>query len=235
MPEQPAIFRDLEPILIDYFATEGPHLDELYNWNIPEIVPFGLFKRQTDSCARANMRLRRFLAEAWRNKAAQRIEIAQWYVSVWGGIRANKNGTIAKYVSLPETELAASGPQGVATWSKILAVRNPDTYPIYDARVCASLSAVQFINRIESPILFPQVPSRNSKIIGFQEWINRKPSGSVTKVRRHRAYGDYVSLLSTVAKKSGLTSPEEVEMVLFANAETLVDQILNSSVRNGPP
>ena len=36
------------------------------------------------------------------------------------------------------------------------------------------------------------------------------------------SYGNYVSLLSAVAKKALLNSREEVEMVLFANAESLV-------------
>ena len=63
------------------------------------------------------------------------MDIATWYVSVWGGIRANKIGTIERYVRLSEEQLAASDLQGVATWSKILTVRNPNYYPIYDARV----------------------------------------------------------------------------------------------------
>jgi hypothetical protein len=51
------------------------------------------------------------------------------------------------------------------------------------------------------------------------------------KLPRSRAYGEYVSLLGTVVKKLGLASPEEVEMVLFANAKILVDQILDAYYR----
>jgi len=38
-------------------------------------------------------------------------------------------------------------------------------------------------------------------------------------------------LLCAVAKNSGLTSPEEVEMLLFANAEALAGQVLNLNMR----
>jgi len=155
--------RDLEAILSDYLATARPTLDEVYRWNIPEEVPFG-FRRGVDSCARANMRLRRFLSEIWTNEPKSRLNIAKWYVSVWGGIKANKPETIERFVSRSEATLATSPWLGVATWSKILALRNPDTYPIYDARVSAALSAIQFANDINSPILFPQVPSRNTVI-----------------------------------------------------------------------
>ncbi len=212
---------DLEAILTNYLATERPTLDEVYKWNIPEEVPFG-FKRGVDSCARANMRLRRFLRDVWTNEPILKLDIAKWYVSVWGGIKANKPETIERYVCLSETTLAKSGWQGVATWSKILAVRNPDTYPIFDARVSAALSAIQFANDVKNPILFPQVPSKNTMINRFQRWLKLQSTN-----RQGHTYGDYVSLLNAVAKNSSLTSPEELEMILFANAEALVGHILH--------
>jgi hypothetical protein len=38
-------------------------------------------------------------------------------------------------------------------------------------------------------------------------------------------YNDYVALLTAVAKRSGLTSPEEIEMVLFACSLRLLIKI----------
>jgi hypothetical protein len=224
---------DLETVLADYFAGARSTLDEVYTWKIPQFIPkdFGLFERGGDSNARANMRLRVFLSDAWRNEPSKRVDIAKWYVGVWGGINANKYETIERYVHLSEPQLASLGIYGVATWSKILAVRNPGTYPIFDARVSASLSAIQLANGVKSPILFPQVPSRNSRIATFQQWLNHRPSDTIMKLPRSRAYGEYVSLLGTVVKKLGLASPEEVEMVLFANAKILVDQILDAYYR----
>jgi len=214
---------DLEAAVSGYVAEALPTLDEVYKWNIPDEVPFG-FKRGVDSCARANMRLRRFLRELWINEPTLQLEIANWYVNVWGGIKANKPETIKRYVGLSETTLATSGWRGVATWSKILAVRNPDAYPIYDARVSAALSAIQFMNDIKTPIIFRQVSSRNTVISKFQQWLSLQSAN-----RQSRTYGDYVLLLNAVAKKFELASPEEVEMLLFANAEALAGQVLKLS------
>jgi hypothetical protein len=218
---------ELVDILANYFARERLCLDERYSWEIPQNIPndFGLFDRGIDSPARANIRLRRFLRKAWMDKPSQQLNIAKWYVRTWGGIRANKEETIMRYVRLSESDLAALAIEGVATWSKILCVRNPETYPIYDARVCASLSAIQLAKGVKVPIVFPQVPSRNGKIAEFQRLLERRSSDAVIKIKRSVAYGEYVTLLSTVSRKTGLDSPEEVEMVLFANAVNLVDSI----------
>jgi hypothetical protein len=224
---------NLETVLANYFVANRPTLDDVYRWNIPDDVPFGSFNRGTDSSAQANARLKRFLAEVWKKEPAQRMDIATWYVSVWGGIRANKIGTIERYVCLSEEQLAASDLQGVATWSKILTVRNPNYYPIYDARVAASLNALQLVSAIKEPILFPQVPSRNSKIAHFHKLISRRFPEAI-RVPRSRAYEDYVSLVGAVARKSGLASPDEVEMILFANAEKLVIKFLNLETNDEP-
>jgi hypothetical protein len=217
-----ATMTDLEAILSDYFVTARPALDEVYGWEIPKHCPFD-FQRGSGSCAKANMRLRRVLSEIWKNEPTRRPEIAAWYVRDWGGIKSNRKETIDKYVCLSEADLTALNMQGVATWSKILVVQNPDTYAIFDARVSAALNALQLAKGVQKPILFPQLPSRNTKIKKFQEWLGRQ---SFDKQRP--TYRDYVSLLSAVARKSGLNAPEEVEMVLFANAEVLAGQFVTA-------
>ena len=207
----------LETILFDYFAKTRFTLDSVYDWKIPEAAQFN-FERGEDSCARANIRLRRTLNKIWDIETERRLDIANWYVRVWGGIRTNKSGTIDRYVQLSEDALASSGWHGIATWSKILALRNPNKFPIYDARVSAALLALQLANGATNLVIFPQVPSRNSVIITFQRGLKHRTS----KGKKPR-YQDYVSLLTAVAVRSGLTSPEEVEMCLFANAEMLTE------------
>src|SRR5208282_183161 len=112
--------------------------------------------------------------------------------------------------------------QGVATWSKILAVQNPDTYAIFDARVSAALNAIQLAKGVETLILFPQLPSQNKEITKFQKWLAPQSIG-----KQRPTYREYVSLLRAVAGKSGLNAPDEVEMVLFANAAVLAGQFGN--------
>lgn len=210
---------NLEAIISDYFTSERPALDVAYVWDIPKNCPFD-FQRGSDSRAQANKRLRRVLSKIWKDEAVHRLEIATWYVRDWGGIKSNRKATIEKYISLTEADLAALPMQGVATWSKILAVRNPNAYAIFDARVSAALNALQLAKGVAAPILFPRLPSRNTKIAKFQKWLQiRSFSG-------HRpTYRDYVSLLTAVSQKSG-AALEEVEMVLFANAENLVGDLM---------
>jgi len=209
----------LEAILSDYFITARRALDDVYDWEVPKNCPFD-FQRGSDSCAQANMRLRRVLSKIWKNEPTRRPEIATWYVRDWGGIISNRKETIDKYVCLSEADLTALNMQGVATWSKILAVQNPDTYAIFDARVSAALNAIQLAKGVETPILFPRLSSRNTKITKFQKWL---PIRSFSK--RRPTYRDYILLLTAVSQKSG-AALEEVEMVLFANAEALVAQFI---------
>jgi hypothetical protein len=205
----------LQSILEEYVVSARSTLDVDYDWDIPENVPIP-FAKGNNSRARANMRLRRELRNAWINEPARRYELANWYVRVWGGIRRNKSETIQAYCDSSEEQLVSSKWKGVATWSKILAIRNPDKYAIYDARVGAALLALQLLKRTTAPILFSPVPSRNKTIKGFQYRV-KQISGS-----KGHTYNDYVALLTVVAKKSKLTSPEEIEMVLFANSLSLV-------------
>jgi hypothetical protein len=154
---------NLQSILTEYFVSVRSNLDIDYDWDIPKTIPIP-FVRGTVSCAQANMRLRRGLRNSWINEPARRYELANWYVGVWGGIRRNKIETIQAYCDSSEEQLASSTWKGVATWSKILAIRNPDKYAIYDARVGAALLALQLLQRTTIPILFSHVPSRNKAI-----------------------------------------------------------------------
>jgi len=95
-------------------------------------------------------------------------------------------------------------------------MRNPDKYPIYDARVGAALVALQFVKGTTNLILFSQVPSRNNAVRDFQYRIKQSPG------IKGQTYKEYVALLTAVAEKSKLSSPEEIEMVLFANSLSLV-------------
>jgi hypothetical protein len=75
---------NLETVLANYFVENRLTLHDVYRWEIPDEVPFGSFNRGTDSNAKGNAKLKRFLAEVWKKEPAQRMDIATWYVSVWG-------------------------------------------------------------------------------------------------------------------------------------------------------
>jgi hypothetical protein len=206
---------NLQSILAEYFVNARSNLDIDYDWDVPEKAPIP-FVKGTDSCAQANIRLRRELRNVWITEPARRYELANWYVRVWGGIRRNESETIRAYCDSSEEQLASSTWKGIATWSKILVIRNPDKYAIYDARVGAAILALQLLKRTTTPILFFHVPSRNKDIKEFQFRVKQIPGS------KDHTYKDYVTLLTTVAKRSGLISPEEIEMVLFAHSLRLV-------------
>ncbi|MDF2809061.1 MAG: hypothetical protein K0S56_92 [Microvirga sp.] len=179
--------------LSSYFVQFGGRLDQIYHWKIPADVPCSQFERGTDSLAQANKRLKRALSNAWAADIGSRLELATWFVATWGGVRTNHRGTLQTYVNTSQEELAVHPIDGVATWSKILAMRNPTKYSIYDARVGAAVNALQTVMKADRPIIFPSVPSRTTKIVPFQRQLRNLP-GHAIKVPRHSAYRYYGEL-----------------------------------------
>lgn len=206
-----------------YFSQYRNQLDELYRWKIPADVPCTGFQRGADSLAQANMRLKRALSLDWEQNPSRRTYLATWFVSAWGGVRTNDEETLAAYARASEDELSTRAINGVATWSKILAMRNPSKFQIYDARVSASLNALQIVQKVGNPIIFPSVPSRNTKIVPFQRKL-RSLSGNFQKVSPLDAYRQYGEALRGTANRVGLETGEEIEMLLFADAERLVSE-----------
>jgi len=219
---------ELIDTLETYFSQYGSRLDDLYRWKIPADVPCTGFQRGADSLAQANKRLKRALSSDWDQNPDRRIYLATWFVSTWGGVRTNDKETLAAYVGASEDELSARPISGVATWSKILAMRNPSKFQIYDARVSASLNALQIAKNVTNPIIFPSVPSRNTKIVPFQRQL-RSLSDNFIKLSAMNAYQHYAEAMQRAANRLGLETGEEVEMLLFADAERLVSETLKMS------
>lgn len=219
-----ATLASLADLLTPYVAQEDLRLTETYKWKVPDGAPVAPFNTSGLSLADANMRLKRSLSEAWHLSGSDRAALARWYVGRWGGIYANKDATLQGYVLLPEDELERAPLAGVATWSKILAMRDPTRYAIFDARVSAALNALQIAQGAD-PILFPDLLSRNSAVRAFQGWVRAEHSG-VRRVRKERAYPDYMALLREVGGRLNHNSPDRAEMVLFANAESLIQRAM---------
>jgi hypothetical protein len=196
-------------------------LDVSYSWPIPNDLPV-TFERSHAS-RMDNILLRRAMSDAWVNEPDRRQNLAVWYVAQWGGIRGNKSETIRGYVQTPPDELAARNLNGVATWSKILAMSEPAKYAIFDARVCASMNALQVLQG-NALLLFPRLPGRNTKINAFERWLGRKYDRRIQIARPH-AYTAYLNVLRTVARQRP-SSIEDIEMTLFSNAEVLAEKAM---------
>jgi hypothetical protein len=75
----------------------------------------------------------------------------------------NRPEKLQGYIAAGDDELAGSGTAGIASWSKLLAIRAPEKFAIFDARVSVALKALQIVQDHERPIFFPTLPSKNTK------------------------------------------------------------------------
>jgi len=217
----------LKGCIAAYIAEVRPKLDDLYRWPIPPLTLDIPFEQGADSLTRANMRLKRTLHAAWQDAhEARRYDTAHWYVARWGGVKRNKRETLEGYVTASESDLLSRGIDGIATWSKVLVVRGPDRYAIFDARVATSMNALQLIQGIGNPIFFPNLLNQNRTIKQFQKWIRARVLERSRYIPKAEVYPTYLDIMTDVAKGAGLSSLDEIEMTLFANAETLAREAM---------
>jgi hypothetical protein len=228
-PTEQRLPRYLAPLcegLVGFFEEHGLHLDQLYTWKIPSVPSFIPFERESNSLAKANARLKRVLSAIWHSQPDRRYELAEWYVAKWGGVY-NREATLRTYIAQSDEEILGRGTSGVATWSKLLAIRNPDRFAIFDARVSVALNALQIVQDHKRPIFFPNLPSKNRTVREFQDWIRGRDQGECHKAFPARAYGIYLKVLSEVVRQLNLASIDEIEMLLFAQAELLARRAMS--------
>ncbi|MBD2751113.1 hypothetical protein IC232_31260 [Microvirga sp. BT688] len=229
-PPEQRLPRYLAPLcdgLAAYFQEYGPELDQLYTWAIPAVPDFVAFEQGPDSLAKANFRLKRSLSAAWHTQPDRHYDLANWYVAKWGGVPSNKEETIRAYIAQTEDDLESRGAGGVATWSKILVLRNPDRYAIFDARVAMALNALQIVQEHERPIFFPNLPSKNTTAKAFHEFMKVRDNSDAHEAYPSRVYSIYLQILREVARRLEVETLDEIEMTLFAQAETLARRAMS--------
>ena len=213
-----------------------------YSWEVTEVTwkkldagfPHDSFGTEYP---RQNIALKHHLAERWRTASYdEKVRLATWVVRDWGGIRRNAPHTIAGYVNQADAVRPSTPFYGVASYSKIFAIKDPITYAIYDARAAASLNAIQLIERLGDPdaIAFPVPPGQNSmiagtkKVAGFVDTVipvlRQRAFG---RIARDEAYEAYLALLRLTAQRLGL-SILDVEMFLFSEADKLCREAMKS-------
>lgn len=209
-----------------------------YTWPVKDRV-WGLLQTGFDHTAfgddtvAQNIALKAHLSQYWPGQPHQeKVRLASWIVRDWGGIRANRDMTIIGYVEKADAELPTTPFLGVASYSKVLAMKHPDRYAIYDARAAASILAIQLLNLDQLPddsrILFPIPSGRNTTIAGnneqegFVEIFTRNVLArrGFSPVPRSGAYSLYLELLAAVAHAANQTILK-TEMFLFSSAPAL--------------
>ena len=126
-----------------------------------------------------------------------------------------------------DDELVGRGISGIASWSKLLAIRDPERFAIFDARVAVALNALQIVQDHERPIFFPTLPSKNTQIGKFHDFMKDRDHGDAHKAFPARAYGIYLRVLAEVAQQLDLPAIDQIEMLLFAQAEDLAHRAMS--------
>lgn len=224
-------------------ATEyvAAHRDSLssFDWDVRSSAWRSLgtgfpHQKYANDLAQQNIELKWHLAKHWASAALdEKIRIATWIVSDWGGIRRNAEMTILAYVNQADAERPATPFTGISSYSKVLAIKDPDRYAIFDARVAASINAIQILGvsrKKQNPsnsLAFAIPAGRNSVVTDFRNNIGSLASlarGGFTPVEADTTFGTYLRLLSEVKRRVGSLSLLQIEMVLFARAPSLCDE-----------
>jgi hypothetical protein len=156
----------------------------------------------------------------------EKKRLLKYYISTWGGIHGNSDETLNKYTRATTDELIAMGSHGIASWSKALCVHNPGQFAIFDARVSASMNALQIIENTENIKLYPVLTSRNNTIkkgIKFFKGKAKKEGWeSAPECSFYREYLGYLKNAASSLDKNLGASVATIEMLLFSKAEELV-------------
>lgn len=177
-----------------------------------------------------NIAYRRKLNGDWKRASrskifADKFDIADTYIRKWGGLVANKDATIRNYASTPDIQLINRGAKGIASWSKLLSVRNPRRYPIYDARVAFSLNALQAMT-IGSIDHWFHVPSTRITWIDSHLAALQALCSSHAIVPDAEAYKFYLDWYDEMGVNHRI---QRVEMLLFAVAPIIAEELTKLS------
>lgn len=206
--------RNYVEMMASYFDQNPLDLVKEYQWPRGAPVPFDQTFEQ-----------RKEMSKAFNSESQKRKLLATQMVKTWGGIRRGSVASIDEMaVEMPE-QLINRGLVRVASWSKVIALHDPETFLIYDARVAFAMNLILYKSgSIET--YFPMPPSQNSHLkkiakssIGF-----RLRSGASKTIHGLNFYRAYLHLAKAVAQKIGCP-PWQIEMALFARGPELAKDI----------
>ena len=239
----------IERLLLVLSGAHLPHfgvrcMRHGYSWKIPPRPSFaGDCEWPEGSDYPANVRLKTVLHQLWGRQEVDRFELSKWVVSDWGGVRGNRPETIFKYIDFAESSKVPPGLSGVASYSKILSIVQPERFAIYDARVAVAINAAQMM--FGSPgMAFPYIPGRN-KITGnslsrqgFSQISDFSTAALVRRgwqeVSKANAYEIYLNLLQELRERfSKSVKIFDMEMTFFSQAEKLVLEVAPNLIEVG--
>ena len=219
------------------FYSDNPPPTHQYKWKVtPEkLVTIHISKSDPISNAKDTIWLKQELERKWKNGTAEeRMKLTEWIVRDWGGVKRNSTKRFEEYFKKGENNNPDLPLKGVASYSKVLSISNITDYAIYDARVAASLAAIQIIYPSCKPVFFPFIRGRNKTVSDQdnpnsfvsrfyakeldKQWINPED--------RNDTYSLYLALLRSILKHFPEYKIYHLEMMLFAMAETLCENAI---------
>jgi hypothetical protein len=228
---------------IDYLAVRlAAHVKRLmnknsneYSWEVNEntweSLQTGFKHTRYRSRNAMNHALRKHFSPVWKKALPkEKLRLGTWIIKHWGGIHSNKINTIKSHIKLAEYELPEVKFKGIASSTKILAFKNSAEFAIYDARVAASLNAIQLLNVTDARILFPIPPSRRDTISKFDatlKQLKKTPNFEMKIIRRDDTYQYYMILLKKLSSRIS-RSVLDLEMFLFAAGPALSGNALKN-------
>ena len=220
------------------FPFEGLGLNNLsnnYNWprkgEFPDIKPISSIEIIGNNNYEKNIFLKENSSKIWH--VGSKLEIANWAISDWGGIRTNSPTTIRNYINEIESKNYPDYITGVASYSKILSFMNPNEFAIYDARVAISLNAIQLLSNSNSGLIFTYLAGRNKALSIFRNSeltkTKRLMENGWQKIEKNDCYAVYLNYLKIVNSSFYNTELYKLEMSLFADAEKLAKIFLSAN------
>ena len=224
-----------------FFADQLKMLDEIYNWPVkaktkaalPDF-PWHEWETQSGS-AKECIALKKYLSKTWTiSTEGDKKKLARWIVAEWGGVRSNRAATLEAHWQLINNDAGKMPLQGVASYSKMLTLKDCSQYAIYDARVAACLNAVQLQLKPEQSVFFPYIPSQSQH---FRQWPKSKNFVNVfsrqrlveslgwTELTNDETYYTYLKLLYTLREFFPGFEIYHFEMTLFSQALRLCPQM----------
>ena len=231
---------------IRFFTDQLVKLDSYYKWPVrlktKEALPgfpWNEWENQSGS-ARKCIALKKYLTQVWSvSDEVDKKKLARWIVADWGGVRSNRAATLEAHWRHIHSDIETMPLQGIASYSKILTLKDCTRYAIYDARVAACLNAIQLQMKPEKSIFFPYIPSQNQY---FRQWPKSENFVNVFSMRKlvrdgdwhelekHETYTTYLNLLYALKESFPGTEIYHFEMTLFSLAIQLCPQLTEADL-----
>lgn len=207
-----------------------------FTWDVPENwqkVEQIINKDKCDrvirisNSAERNREIRKLISPYLRNgNKNQKRELADWIIYIWGRITRGRESSsewtellgdysdkiVSKFVN-------DKGNDRIASWSKLLAFSYLENYAVYDAWVALALNSILddigFKERFFMPP--PRVEKLKRLVSRMKDYVGERYKG---KTPIYMGYSDYMELLKDIANKTDAIDVLDVEMCIFANADS---------------